>query len=74
MDEPNINESNPIVDDHTTTGGHSDDAHERIAKAAYFIWVSQGYPEGKDEAHWHEAQQQLLREEAGPKNAAGNQS
>ena len=73
MDERNINESNPIVD-HTTTGRHSNGAHERITKAAYFIWVSQGCPEGKDEAHWHEAQQQLLREEGRPNNVGANQS
>lgn len=69
MDEPNINESNLIVD-HTTTGGHSDDAQERIAKAAHVIWVSQEYPEGKDGPHWHEAQQQLLREKRARKTRA----
>ena len=66
-----MNESNAIVE-HTTTDRHSDAAHERIAKAAHFIWVSQGYPEGKDEAHWHEAQQPLLRDEAGPNNVGAN--
>jgi hypothetical protein len=64
MNETDNNESNPMVN-HTTTDGLSDAPHERIAKAAYFIWVSEGRPEGREEAHWQEAQQQLLRDDTG---------
>jgi hypothetical protein len=73
MNEIDNHESDPIVD-YTTTDGLSDAAHERIAKAAYFIWMSEGCPQGREEAHWQEAQRQLLREEVGPGNAAGDPS
>lgn len=67
MDQTDNDKSNPIVD-HTTTDGLSDVPHGRIAEAAYFIWVSEGRPEGREEAHWQEAQQQLFREDAGGNN------
>jgi len=73
MNQTDNTESNPIVD-HTTTDGLSDAAHQRIAKAAYFIWVSEGCPEGREEAHWHEAQLQLLRKEALSNNVGGDPS
>jgi Protein of unknown function (DUF2934) len=67
MDQTDNNESNPLVN-HTTTDGLSDTPHERIAKVAYFIWVAEGCPKGREEAHWQEARQQLLREDAGGNN------
>ncbi|MCX7872338.1 MAG: DUF2934 domain-containing protein [Verrucomicrobiae bacterium] len=35
--------------------------HEEIATAAYYIWLSEGRPEGCAERHWHEARTQLIR-------------
>jgi len=64
MSQTDNNESNPIVS-HTTTDELSGAPHERIAEAAYFIWVSEGCPEGREAAHWQEAQQQLLRDDTG---------
>jgi hypothetical protein len=37
-------------------------SHEQIANRAYFIWVSEGYPEGHDTDHWHQAEDQLRTE------------
>ena len=27
----------------------------QIAEAAYFLWLNEGKPEGRDAAHWHQA-------------------
>lgn len=35
--------------------------HEEIAVAAYYIWLSEGCPEGCAERHWYEAEMQLIR-------------
>lgn len=35
--------------------------HEEIAIAAYYIWLSEGCPEGCAERHWYEAEAQLIR-------------
>lgn len=73
MDQPKNNEYNSIVD-RTTTHEPGQSAHERIAKAAYLIWISEGCPEGREESHWYQAQQQLLIEEGGPNHEDGNAS
>ena len=44
------------------SGGIGDPGHEQIAARAYAIWVSEGYPEGREDANWHEAERQLLVE------------
>jgi hypothetical protein len=36
-------------------------SHEEVAVAAYYIWLSEGCPEGCAERHWYEAEMQLLR-------------
>ena len=36
--------------------------HEQIATQAYSIWMSEGCPEGREEANWKEAEQQLALE------------
>ncbi|MGC8887526.1 MAG: DUF2934 domain-containing protein [Verrucomicrobiia bacterium] len=35
--------------------------HEEIATMAYYIWLSEGCPEGCAERHWFEAETQLIR-------------
>ena len=47
----------------------------QIATCAYLIWQSEGFPDGREEAHWPKAEAQLLADradEAGvqPKNVA----
>ena len=32
---------------------------DEIAECAYFIWESEGYPIGREEEHWRQAQTQL---------------
>lgn len=34
--------------------------HDMIAKRAYEIWVAQGRPQGMAQAHWRQAEQELL--------------
>lgn len=36
-------------------------SHEEIATMAYYIWLSEGCPEGCAERHWFEAEAQLIR-------------
>ncbi|WP_417260934.1 DUF2934 domain-containing protein [Celeribacter sp.] len=43
------------------------DAH--ISEAAYFIWLEEGMPEGRDEAHWLKAIEVLSLPEAAPAKA-----
>jgi hypothetical protein len=33
---------------------------DEIAECAYYIWQSEGCPEGKEAEHWHHAQLQLF--------------
>jgi hypothetical protein len=37
-------------------------SHEEIATLAYSIWMSEGCPEGREEANWKEAEQQRALE------------
>lgn len=36
--------------------------HEQIANVAYFIWMSEGCPGGRDTNHWYQAEEQLRTE------------
>lgn len=51
-----MNQSSEITD---PVSGPS---HEQIATLAYSIWVSEGYPEGREQANWQEAERQLAVE------------
>lgn len=31
----------------------------QIAEAAFFLWLNEGKPEGREEAHWHQARVSL---------------
>ncbi len=37
---------------------------ERVSKCAYAVWESSGRPDGQDQAHWFQAEAQLLCDEA----------
>ena len=63
MDQTNAISSDTIVDT-VTVGEKCDAADDRIAIAAYFIWLSEGCPEGRDQAHWHEAELKLSEQPA----------
>ena len=36
-------------------------SEEQLALCAYFIWLSEGCPDGRDREHWTQAEEQLLR-------------
>lgn len=38
----------------------SDEANEWIETAAYYIWLEEGCPEGRDKEHWNSALQMFL--------------
>jgi len=50
-----MNEPNAVI-----TDGSTGPSHEEISTLAYSIWVSEGCPEGRHDANWHEAERQLL--------------
>ena len=61
MNETKDSETNPPVvfaSGETTNGPR----HEQIANVAYFIWMSEGCPEGRDTNHWYQAEEQLRTE------------
>ena len=35
---------------------------DHIRDAAYFLWLKDGQPEGRDQEHWHAAQAELMPE------------
>lgn len=35
-------------------------SHDRIAEAAYHIWLKEGRPDGRDLEHWTQAETQLI--------------
>ena len=35
--------------------------HERIRRRAYELWESEGRPEGREHAHWHQAEMEITR-------------
>jgi hypothetical protein len=43
-------------------------SHEQISVVAYFIWMSEGCPEGRQEANWYDAERQLAESSS---NCAG---
>jgi Protein of unknown function (DUF2934) len=49
--------SPPVIP--SSGGVTSDPSHEQLADFAYFIWLSEGCPEGQDKSNWHEAEEQL---------------
>jgi hypothetical protein len=37
----------------------ADDREERIRKRAHEMWERDGFPEGQDQAHWHDAAREI---------------
>jgi hypothetical protein len=46
------------------------DRHEKIRQRAYEIWEREGRPEGQHERHWHQALDELGRDESDPQGDA----
>ena len=42
----------------------------QIAEAAFYLWLEEGQPEGRDQDHWIRARQTLEAAQAAPKKAA----
>jgi hypothetical protein len=38
---------------------HEGDLQQRIRQRAYQLWESEGRPEGREQAHWQQAQREL---------------
>ena len=41
--------------------GRSRDLYERIQRRAYELWEREGRPEGRDHAHWYQAELEITR-------------
>lgn len=44
---------------------HEGDLQQRIQQRAYQLWESEGRPEGREQAHWQQAQRELTAPPAG---------
>jgi DUF2934 family protein len=58
MNETKDSETNPpvvLASGETTNGPRNG----QIANVAYFIWMSEGCPVGRDTNHWYQAEEQL---------------
>jgi len=51
------------MDEHEAAGG--DDEHiEKVRRRAHAIWLDEGMAHGRDQEHWHQAEQEIAAEEA----------
>jgi hypothetical protein len=51
------------MNEHEKTGG--DDEHlEKVRQRAHAIWLDEGRVHGRDQEHWHQAEQEITAEEA----------
>jgi Protein of unknown function (DUF2934) len=51
------------VNEHEKAGG--DDEHiEKVRRRAHAIWLDEGMGHGRDQEHWHQAEQEITAEEA----------
>jgi hypothetical protein len=44
------------------------DIEQRIRERAFYIWIEQGQPEGKDREHWEQAESELMAGIAAPQS------
>ena len=52
------------MDEHEKNA-EGDDAHvEKVRRRAHAIWLDQGMVHGRDQEHWHQAEQEIAAEEA----------
>ena len=42
-------------------GWSREELYERIQRRAYELWEREGRPEGRDHAHWHQAELEITR-------------
>lgn len=47
------------------------DREERIREIAYFLWLNEGSPEGREDSHWSEAEAMIDSEPAERKRTEG---
>jgi len=52
------------MDDHDNDAAGDDDHIEKVRRRAHAIWLDQGMLHGRDQEHWHEAEQEIAAEEA----------
>ena len=52
------------MDDHDKDAEGGDDRIEKVRRRAHAIWLDQGMAHGRDQEHWHEAEQEIAAEEA----------
>jgi Protein of unknown function (DUF2934) len=50
-----MNEPNTLIAEESDRPSHED-----IAAVAYLIWMSEGCPEGRQDANWHDAERQRM--------------
>jgi Protein of unknown function (DUF2934) len=43
------------------SGRPGQDMHQRIERRAYELWESEGRPEGRQQAHWRQAEMEITR-------------
>jgi hypothetical protein len=53
------------MDEHEKDAGGDHDHIEKVRRRAHAIWLDQGMVHGRDQEHWHEAEQEIAAEEAG---------
>ncbi|AMN43174.1 DUF2934 domain-containing protein [Rhodoplanes sp. Z2-YC6860] len=43
-----------------------DELEQRIRERAFFLWIEQGRPDGRDRDHWRQAESELMAGTAAP--------
>jgi hypothetical protein len=51
--------------------GNGGDTAERIRQRAYEIWEREGRPEGREQAHWEQAEREVAKGRGARQAAAG---
>jgi hypothetical protein len=51
--------------------GNGGDVGERIRQRAYEIWEREGRPEGREQAHWEQAEREIAKARGARQAAAG---
>jgi hypothetical protein len=51
--------------------GNGGDVAERIRQRAYEIWEREGRPEGREQAHWEQAEREIAKARGARQAAAG---
>lgn len=51
------------MNEHEKAGGE-DEHIEKVRRRAHAIWLDEGMAHGRDQEHWHQAEQEITAEEA----------